>query len=79
MAGKPIEDAQPACNGAIPAARLRRHRRPDARRQVARFFGTNTSRAIYEHVETLTGTMPESGAPPGGRELLSAAGPAQKP
>ncbi|HSL20035.1 MAG TPA: type II secretion system protein [Vicinamibacterales bacterium] len=34
-----------------------------------RFFATNTSRVIYEHVETFAGTMPESGPPPAGTEL----------
>jgi prepilin-type N-terminal cleavage/methylation domain-containing protein len=78
MAGKPIEDAKPACNGAIPAAGYAATADP-TREGGGRFFGTNASRAIYEHIETLTGTMPESGAPPAGRELGSPTGPAQKP
>lgn len=35
----------------------------------ARFFGTNTSRVIYEHNETLVGRMPGAGAPDVGVEL----------
>ncbi len=34
-----------------------------------RFFGSNTSRMIYEHTETLTGRMPPTGAPSVGVEL----------
>ncbi len=78
MAGTPIEDAKPACNGAIPAAGYAATADP-TREGGGRFFGTNTSRAIYEHIETFTGTMPETGVPPAGRELGSLAGPAQKP
>jgi prepilin-type N-terminal cleavage/methylation domain-containing protein len=66
MTGKPIEDAKPACNGATPAAGYAATADPI---DAGRFFGTNSSRAIYEHIETLNGTMPESGPPPAGREL----------
>ena len=34
-----------------------------------RFFGTNTERVIYEHVESLSGKMPDTGAPPLGTEI----------
>jgi hypothetical protein len=34
-----------------------------------RYFGTNASRAIYEHVESLAGRMPGDGPPPVGREV----------
>jgi hypothetical protein len=78
MTGTPIEEATPTCNGALPAAGYA----ATADRMSgdgARFFGTNTSRAIYENVETFTGDMPESGAPSKGRELGSAGAGAQKP
>jgi len=32
-----------------------------------RFFGTNASNVIYEHISTLYAVMPESGAPPVGQ------------
>jgi hypothetical protein len=67
MTGTPIEDAKPACNGAVPAAGYAAT--ADPAREGGRFFGTNPTRAIYEHTETLAGTMPETGAPPAGREL----------
>jgi prepilin-type N-terminal cleavage/methylation domain-containing protein len=77
MVGAPIEDAKPACNGVTPAAGYAAT--ADPLREGSRFFGTNTSRAIYEHTETLKGTMPETGPPPAGREIGSMAGTAQKP
>jgi type II secretory pathway pseudopilin PulG len=35
-----------------------------------RFFATNASALIYEHTATLTGAMPETGAPPVGQVLV---------
>jgi type II secretory pathway pseudopilin PulG len=35
-----------------------------------RFFATNASNLIYEHTATLSGSMPETGAPPVGQVLL---------
>ena len=32
-----------------------------------RFFGTNASNVIYEHISSLSASMPESGAPPVGQ------------
>jgi prepilin-type N-terminal cleavage/methylation domain-containing protein len=78
MTGKPIEGAKPACNGVIPAAGYAATADP-AREAGGRFFGTNTSRAIYEHDQTLADTMPESGPPPAGRELGSSGAGPQKP
>ena len=37
-----------------------------------RFFGTNVDRIIYEHQESLTGNMPDSGAPKAGQEIRGA-------
>jgi type II secretory pathway pseudopilin PulG len=37
-----------------------------------RFFGTNVDLVIYEHQETLTGKMPDSGAPQIGQEVRGA-------
>jgi prepilin-type N-terminal cleavage/methylation domain-containing protein len=34
-----------------------------------RYFATNASRVLYEHVETFVGNMPASGPPPAGTEL----------
>lgn len=78
MTGKPIDDAKPACNGVTPAAGYAATADP-ARGEGGRFFGTNTSRAIYEHNQSLAEKMPESGPPPEGRELGSMTGGAQKP
>jgi type II secretory pathway pseudopilin PulG len=73
MAGTPILEAPPACNGVVPAAGYAATADPAFGGLGARFFGTNTSRAIYEHTETLTSQMPETGVPPVGRELGSTA------
>jgi prepilin-type N-terminal cleavage/methylation domain-containing protein len=74
MAGEPIPEAPPACNGAQRAVGYQATADPlPSAPSGARYFGTNTSRAIYEHTETLTGQMPETGPPPVGRELRSAA------
>jgi prepilin-type N-terminal cleavage/methylation domain-containing protein len=81
MIGQPIEDAKPACNGVTPAAGYAATADP-GREVEGRFFATNTSRAIYEHTQSLAGKMPESGPPPEGRELGSTGGvpaPAQQP
>jgi prepilin-type N-terminal cleavage/methylation domain-containing protein len=77
MTGQPIEDAKPACNGVTPAAGYAATADPIG--GEGRFFGTNTSRAIYEHIETLHGTMPETGPPPAGREIGAMAGAPQSP
>lgn len=69
MAGEPMADALPACNGAPRAAGYQAT--ADPLQGDGRFFGTNTSRAIYEHTESLAGQMPETGPPPVGRELGS--------
>jgi hypothetical protein len=34
-----------------------------------RYFGTNSDRVIYVDTASFSGRMPESGAPPQGREL----------
>jgi type IV pilus assembly protein PilA len=68
MVGEPVADAPAACNGAAVAAGYAATADP-VLSPGARFFGTNASGAIYEHSETLTGTMPESGPAPAGREI----------
>lgn len=35
-----------------------------------RYFGTNASNIIYEHISTLFSTMPETGAPPAGQVIV---------
>jgi type II secretory pathway pseudopilin PulG len=35
-----------------------------------RFFGTNASNIIYEHIATLSASMPESGPPPVGQMIV---------
>jgi type II secretory pathway pseudopilin PulG len=35
-----------------------------------RFFGTNASNIIYEHISTLSASMPESGPPPVGQMIV---------
>jgi prepilin-type N-terminal cleavage/methylation domain-containing protein len=68
MVGEPVPDAPAACNGAAVAAGYAVTADPIPG-SGARFFGTNASGAIYEHSETLTGTMPESGPAPAGHEI----------
>jgi hypothetical protein len=36
---------------------------------VARYFGTNSDGVIYQHLSTLSATMPESGGPPAGSPI----------
>jgi prepilin-type N-terminal cleavage/methylation domain-containing protein len=78
MTGQPLEDVQPACNGVMPAAGYAATADP-AGEAEGRFFATNTSRAIYEHTQSLAGKMPESGPPPEGRELGSTGGVPPQP
>jgi hypothetical protein len=68
MVGEPVPGAPAACNGAAVAAGYAVTADPIPG-SGARFFGTNASGAIYEHSETLTGTMPESGPAPAGHEI----------
>ena len=38
--------------------------------QNMRYFGTNASNIIYEHISTLSASMPESGPPPVGQMIV---------
>jgi prepilin-type N-terminal cleavage/methylation domain-containing protein len=71
MAAKPIDGANPACNGAPVAdgyAATADPLKPRVTGDV--FYGVNADRLIYrDDDKTLTGDMPESGAPPHGVEV----------
>ncbi|HXH07903.1 MAG TPA: type II secretion system protein [Vicinamibacterales bacterium] len=73
MAGIPPADAvgaRPTCTGAEPAAGYAAAADPlRPGWSGRRYFATNTSRAIYEHTESLADRMPGDGPPPAGREV----------
>jgi prepilin-type N-terminal cleavage/methylation domain-containing protein len=73
LAGVPLGGAPPSCNG-LPAgaasagyAAIADTLNPAA--ASSKFFGTNTEGLVYESLETLNATMPETGAPVGGSLL----------
>ena len=71
MAAKPIDGADPACNGAPVAdgyAATADPLKPHVTGDI--FYGVNADRLIFRDADkTLTGDMPESGAPPHGVEV----------
>ena len=71
MTAKPLDNADPACNGAAVAdgyAVTADPVRPGTTGRV--FYGVNTDRVVFEDEEkTFTGNMPETGPPPHGVEL----------
>lgn len=69
MAGIPMAGSPGTCNGIGPGATASAYAAvadPVAAAATGRFFGTNADGLIYEHSATLSGVMPESGAPPVG-------------
>jgi prepilin-type N-terminal cleavage/methylation domain-containing protein len=71
MAAKPIDGADPACNGAAVADGYAATADPVQLRVTGdRFYGVNADRVIfYDAEKTFTKDMPESGAPPHGVEV----------
>jgi prepilin-type N-terminal cleavage/methylation domain-containing protein len=70
MAGTPVTDGAQACTGVTPVATYQVTADPTAPGVTGeRFFGTNTGRVIFESPESLTGKMPETGAPEGAKEI----------
>lgn len=71
MAGKPLDDAPPACNGAAVAdgfAATADPLRPGVSGAV--FYGVNTDRVLYRDEEkSFKEDLPEKGAPPHGQEV----------
>jgi prepilin-type N-terminal cleavage/methylation domain-containing protein len=71
MAAKPLDNAAPACNGAVPAdgyAATADPRQPGT--TGVNFYGVNVDRVLYvDDQQTFTGNLPESGAPKHGGEV----------
>jgi prepilin-type N-terminal cleavage/methylation domain-containing protein len=68
--GDPGEEPVNGCNDAVTSAAYVATADPLRPGNTGRrYFGTNTSRVIYEHLESLGKVMPESGPPPAGTEL----------
>jgi prepilin-type N-terminal cleavage/methylation domain-containing protein len=73
MSGTEVTEDVKACTGAKPVSGYQATADPSIPGSTGlRFFGTNTTRVIYEDNSTLTGKMPETGAPEKGRELRTA-------
>lgn len=70
MAGTPVTDGSQSCTGATPVVGYQVTADPTAPGVTgARYFGTNTDRAIYEGAESFLGSMPETGAPDRATEI----------
>jgi prepilin-type N-terminal cleavage/methylation domain-containing protein len=70
LSGTPVTDEPQTCTGATPVVGYQLTADPTVPGATgARYFGTNSDRAIFEDVETFYGNMPERGAPEHGREL----------
>ena len=72
MAGTALAGAPGSCNGLAPGAAAPGYAAVADQLDATppgRFFGTNADGVIYEHTTTLSGTMPESGAPIAGAPL----------
>lgn len=73
LAGVPLAGAPSTCNGLGPGstsagyAAIADTLSPDS--AAPKYFGTNTDGLIYEHLDTLSATMPETGAPSAGQLL----------
>lgn len=73
MDGTVVETPVVSCTGDTPLESYHATADPVSPGSTGRrFFGTNVDRVIYEHVETLTGNMPDSGAPKIGQEIRGA-------
>jgi prepilin-type N-terminal cleavage/methylation domain-containing protein len=70
MGGAPGEFPPVSCNGSETTAGYFATADPTRPgNSGTRFFGTNSTRVIYEGVQSFAGKMPEDGAPEGGTEL----------
>jgi prepilin-type N-terminal cleavage/methylation domain-containing protein len=72
LAGTPMAGAPGSCNGLGPGQTSPSYAAVADQMDVlaqGRFFGTNADGIIYEHTASLAGTMPETGAPPGGAPI----------
>jgi prepilin-type N-terminal cleavage/methylation domain-containing protein len=71
MAAKPLENAAPACNGAVPADGYAATADPvKPGTSGVNFYGVNADRVLYlDDQQTFTGNLPESGAPKHGVEV----------
>lgn len=72
MSATPYAGAPSSCNGlGVGAAGQGFQATADPTEPTnQRFFGTNASNVIYEHIATFSGSMPESGPPPIGQMVV---------
>jgi len=70
LGGTAVTDTGLTCTGVTPVESYQVTADPEKPGLSGiRYFGTNTDRVLYEGMETFTGNMPESGAPPRGTEM----------
>jgi prepilin-type N-terminal cleavage/methylation domain-containing protein len=73
MEGTEVEAPMVTCTGDTPLESYHATADPLVPGSTGRrFFGTNVDRVIYEHQESFTGNMPDSGAPKVGQEIRGA-------
>ena len=77
MTAKPLDNAAPACNGAVPAEGYAVTADPVKPGVTGvHFYGVNADRVIYlDEAETFTGNLAESGPPRHGGEVKNEASP----
>jgi type IV pilus assembly protein PilA len=74
MSGTETAEPLQTCTGETPAEGYQATADPTTPGTSGiRFFGTNTTVIVYEHLETLNGRMPEAGAPNLGQEIKGVA------
>jgi prepilin-type N-terminal cleavage/methylation domain-containing protein len=65
-----IDNASPTCTGATPVSAYQVTADPlNPGVSGSRYFGTNADRVIFEDQASFASNMPETGAPPHGREI----------
>jgi type II secretory pathway pseudopilin PulG len=73
LAGTPIAGAPGTCNGLGPGQSSPGYAAVadtlDPTGSMPRYFGTNADGLIYEDIDSLAATMPESGSPPSGAPI----------
>lgn len=75
LSGTEVTDGTQACTGITPVQSYQLTADPRVPGLTgSRYFGTNTTRVIFEDDRTFVGSMPETGAPDHGRELVAVRG-----
>jgi prepilin-type N-terminal cleavage/methylation domain-containing protein len=70
MSGTEVPDIPPTCTGAVPVSGYQVTADPvTPGTSGGRYYGTNGDRVIFEDQASFDGQMPETGAPPHGREI----------